>query len=85
MEAESKEALPPGNFLDVRIQVLLCLFLFNILLSFSGCAAAEASPTTSWGISRIFFFLSRQAPKPVCAASERHLKKMQKPALLQMI
>lgn len=54
MEAESKEALPPGNFLDVRIQVLLRLFLFNILLSFSGCAAPEASPTTSWGISRIF-------------------------------
>lgn len=72
MEAENKEAWPSGNFLDVRIQVLLCLFLFNILVSFSSRAAPEPSPTTSWSISRIY--LSCQEPKPVWASPQDDTK-----------
>lgn len=67
MEAESKEALLPGNFLDVRIPVLLCLFLFNILVSFFFLAVLLLNPLQPpLGAFRGFIC---QEPKLVFAAS----------------
>lgn len=46
MEVERKDALQAGNFLDVRIQVQLCLFLMNILAQVAVGEAPDLPP--SW-------------------------------------